>query len=82
MSKVKTAAANAVERKVEKEKRKAKKKIRKTAGRIVRGILWTGLVLCCGIWIGIHRNVIRAWLKGEALPELPPGHCHCCCKKR
>ncbi len=75
MSKVKDMAVDAVERKAAKEKKKLKKKVRKTMHRIVRRTLWTGFVLCCGVWIGIHRNVIRAWLKGEELPEKPAGHC-------
>ena len=71
------SAAGAIERKAEKEKRKMEKKVRKTVRRIGRGILWTGFVLCLGMWIGIHRNVIRAWLKGEELPKMPAGHFHC-----
>ena len=77
MTKMTDMAADVMERKAAKEKKKLKKKIRKTVSRIIRGILWTGFVLCLGVFIGIHRNVIKAWLKGEELPEMPAGHCHC-----
>ena len=78
MTKMTDMAADAIDRKAEKEKKKLKKKVRKTVHRIIRGILWTGFVLCCGLFIGIHRNVIKAWLKGEELPKVPAGHWHHC----
>ena len=73
--------ADVIERKAEKEKKKIKKKVKRTVHRIIRGILWTGFVLCLGMFIGIHRNVIKAWIRGEELPKVPKGHGHCC-KKR
>ena len=72
MNKVAHVAAGVVERKAAKAKKKMRKKIRK---KIFKSLLWTVLVLCLGIWIGIHRNVIKAWAKGEKLPEMPEGHC-------
>ena len=79
MGKVTDFAAAAVEKSVEKKKQKRKKKIRKRIRRLIRGILRTALVLGFGIFIGVHRKAIKAWLKGEPLPELPAGHpqwCH------
>lgn len=69
--------ADVVKRKAEKEKKKLKKKVRKTVWKIIRGILWTCFVLSLGVFIGIHRNVIKAWILGGEMPELPKGHGHC-----
>ena len=27
-----------------------------------------------GCWIGIHRNVIKAWITGSEIPEAPASH--------
>ena len=75
MSKATDIAGSAIERKAEKEKKKLKKKAKKTMRRIIRTILWTGFVLCCGIFIGVHRNVIKAWIEGGEMPEAPVNHC-------
>ena len=32
------------------------------------------LLLSLGCWIGIHRNVIKAWLTGAEMPEAPASH--------
>lgn len=34
-----------------------------------------------GAFLFIHRNVIKALIKGEELPELPEGHPTCCVLK-
>ena len=78
MTKAAHMASDAIERKAEKEKKKLKKKVKRTVRRIIRGIFWTVLILCLGMFIGVHKNVISAWLKGEKLPEMPSGHCHYC----
>ena len=49
-------------------------------------LLWTLAALCCG-WVAymvfVHRNVIKAAIKGEPLPAAPKGKCcHCFCKKK
>ena len=77
MTKMGNIAADVVKRKAEKEKKKLKKKVRKTVWKIIRGILWTCFVLSLGVFIGIHRNVIKAWILGGEMPELPAGHRHC-----
>ena len=79
MNKAAETVAAEIEKTAEKEKKKLKKKVKKTVRRMIRGILWTGFALCLGIFIGIHRNVIKAWLKGEEMPAAPAGHC--CHKK-
>lgn len=35
-----------------------------------------------GAFLIIHRNVIKALIRGEELPELPEGHPACCVKKQ
>lgn len=35
-----------------------------------------------GAFLFIHRNVIKALIKGEELPELPEGHLACCVLKK
>ena len=42
-------------------------------------LLVIALVCCCTYMIYVHRNVIRAAIKGEALPEAPE---KCCCHKK
>ena len=32
------------------------------------------LLIAPGYWIGIHRNVIKAWLTGSEMPEAPASH--------
>ena len=32
------------------------------------------LLIALGCWIGIHRNVIKAWLTGAKMPEAPASH--------
>ena len=44
------------------------------------------LVILLIVWAVIHRRVIRAWIKGEPIPEAPEWHKKCfeklgCCKK-
>ena len=36
------------------------------------------IIFSIGVMVGIHRRVILAWIKGEALPEMPEGHCCPC----
>ena len=35
------------------------------------------LIFSLGVFVGIHRRVILAWIKGEDGPEPPEGHCRC-----
>ena len=32
------------------------------------------VLIALGCWIGIHRNVILAWLTGSEMPEAPASH--------
>lgn len=32
------------------------------------------LLISLGCWIGIHRNVIKAWITGTEMPEAPESH--------
>ncbi len=50
--------------------------------KILKVIIFMLLIVCCTYMVYVHRRVIRAWLKGEALPKVPEGHCHgFCCGK-
>ena len=41
------------------------------------------IIFLAGIWVGIHRKVLLAWLKGEEIPTPPDNHCwHTFCKKK
>ena len=51
--------------------RKRKRRARRRAVKIVCGILFA---FAAGVFVGIHHRVIRAWLRGEPLPELPENH--------
>ncbi|MCR4611238.1 MAG: hypothetical protein K5644_05000 [Lachnospiraceae bacterium] len=61
----------------EMERRKRKKARRKKFFKFVRKIIYIGLFVCAGYMIGVHRNVIKAYFKGEKLPKLPKGHPDC-----
>jgi|GEM_PF-1980286 len=54
------------------EKRKARRRFRK---RYVWPVVHTLFIFCCGALIGIHRNVIKAAIKGEPLPKGPHPWC-------
>ena len=56
-----------------------KKKKRKRRRRL-RRIFAALFLFMLGIFVGIHRRVIIAAIKGEELPTPPPGHCHIFCK--
>ena len=36
------------------------------------------IITLLAVFAYIHRNVIKAMIKGEELPALPEGHPHCC----
>lgn len=54
--------------------------------RVGKFILWAlmiALCVCTTYMVFVHRRVIRAAIKGEALPEHPDGKCcHKFCKKK
>ena len=54
------------------EKRKARRAFRK---RFVWPVVHTLFIFCCGAFVGIHRNVIKAAIKGEPLPKGPHPWC-------
>lgn len=70
---VETAAKTAVENKKKEIKKKAKKRVR----RIVRRVFFGLFLLSFGCLIGIHRNVIRAYLGGGDMPKAPYWHIWC-----
>ena len=39
------------------------------------GIIMGCLLFCLGFFIGVHRNVIRAYIKREGLPASPHKWC-------
>lgn len=60
---------------VEEQKKKAKKKAKKRLKKLLR-ITFCGIGLfSLGVFVGVHRKVILAAIKGEELPEPPKGHC-------
>ena len=75
ISEINPTVPPAMEKVVEKEKNKMKRKAKKKLKRILRGIMCGTLLFCAGIFVGIHRKVILAYLKGEELPEAPTNHC-------
>ena len=60
-------------KKVKKEKKK------KPVCCFLRGVIRTSLILLAGIWIGIHRRVIKSWLTGSRMPRMPKDHPHIPC---
>ena len=69
------AVASAMEETRKQEKRQGRKKVRKVA---LYCTVAAGLV-CTGFMIGVHRKVIKAYLTGGPMPELPEGHPRFCC---
>ena len=66
-------AQKVVERKRRQIKRRARRRSRKIACRVL-GVLCP---LFIGFFLGTHHRVIRAYIKGEELPQAPKGHfCH------
>ena len=68
------------------EKKTLKEKMAEAWMKVGKILLWTLVALCCG-WVTymvfVHRNVIKAAIKGEPLPAAPKGKCcHCFCKKK
>jgi len=62
---------------VEAEKKKLRRKVKKAVRRAVLGICGGLCLLGTGYFLGVHRRVLKAYLKGEPLPEAPKGHlCH------
>ena len=43
--------------------------------RFKTGLIMNCVMLGAGFFLGVHRNVIKAYIKGEALPESPHKHC-------
>ena len=37
--------------------------------------IMSGLLFCLGFFVGVHRNVFKAYLRGEELPESPHKWC-------
>lgn len=62
---------------VEDKKKKAKKKAKRRLRRILFCLCGGLCLLGTGYFLGVHRRVIAAYLKGEVLPKAPEGHaCH------
>ena len=45
---------------------------------IILGIIGGIQLLLLGCFAFLHRNVIKALIRGDELPELPEGHPRCC----
>lgn len=54
---------------------KAKKKAKRTALKLLWKVFKVCVVFCAGAMVGIHRNVIKAKIKGEPLPPSPHSWC-------
>ena len=69
----KRIAQKMVERKRKQIRRRTRRRSRKIACRVL-GVLCP---LFVGFFLGAHRRVICAYIKGEDLPQAPKGHfCH------
>ena len=56
--------------------KKKKRKMRRRVRRIFAGLF----LFLLGVFVGIHRRVIIAAVKGEELPTPPAEHCHIFCR--
>jgi hypothetical protein len=63
-------AVNAV---VQHERRKARRRFRKN---YVWPVVRTLVLILSGAWLGIHRNVVKAWIKAEPVPQGPHPWCN------
>ena len=68
------------------KKKTLKEKMQEAWMKVGKILPWTLAALCCG-WVAdrvfVHRNVIKAAIKGGPLPAAPKGPCcHCFCKKK
>ena len=66
----KRIAQKMVERKRKQIRRRTRRRSRKIACRVL-GVLCP---LFIGFFLGTHHRVIRAYIKGEELPQAPKGH--------
>lgn len=48
---------------------------KKAHRRVKNSLIMSCLMLSLGFFLGVHRSVIKAYLKGEELPESPHSHC-------
>ena len=44
----------------------------------MKKLIYALLLLSIGFFIGIHRNVIKAWITGSEMPEAPANHPKVC----
>lgn len=49
-----------------------KKHIRR---HVKHGLIMGSLLFCLGFLVGVHRKVIKAYIKGEEMPESPHKWC-------
>ena len=59
----------------EHEKNRLKKKASRKVKRFFAGIGCGVALLGTGYFLGVHRKVIKALIKGEEPPKAPKGHC-------
>ena len=72
---LKAKLTDAAMRKAKKEvTKKMKNKAKKRMRRLRRGLLGGLFLFFAGCWVGVHRNVLLAWLRHEPLPQAPSWH--------
>ena len=59
------------EKELKRRRKKEKRKCRRRRRRIFFAVLFA---FCLGVFVGIHRFVILAVIRGEKLPKLPKDH--------
>ena len=67
------------------EKKTLKEKMEEAWMKVGKFLLWTLAALCCACltyMVYVHRDVIKAAVKGEPLPKGKGKCCHCVCKKK
>ena len=66
---------------VELEKRKLRKERRKKFFKRLWKVLSIAFWVCVGFMLCLHKDVIKAYIKGEKLPPIPKNHPNCPCLK-
>ena len=75
---VRTEAKAAAEAAVIEALSSRKKNRRQRRRRKILFSMAVGGAFCTGFMVGIHRKVIKAYLTGSEMPELPAGHPRFC----
>ncbi len=75
MKKVTTKKKSLVKKLIGSEKKKIQRKTHAALLKLGGKLLLVLFLVALGFFLGVHRRVILAKIKGEELPEPPEGHC-------